>query len=225
MRLTALAVLALPVAIFAADPKPVKEKPLADEQRPEAWLRATERLRHFPRPGEIVNAGIFAHIGDVVETTPEQKAAIVDAIKSYDAALLKKAEAWENDMKALRAEYEAKVIAALPDARRDAAKKTLEYSHAQWTPTLEFEMDLKTKFAQKRNAADAPNVPPEEAEAARKELRAFIKTERQKRVDKDAETTKTLKGMLDAKEVERLSSFDKNREVPVPPQPPTVPKK
>lgn len=204
---------ALSVAAGEA-PKAAADKPLSNEERPADWLRATERLRWLPRPGEIHNAGVLANIGDLVETTSAEKAAIVDALKAYDAALAKKAEQWENDMKALRAEHQAKVVAALPEARREAAKKALEYSQAQWTLPLDFDAKIRTGIVEKFDQAKVPGISPDEASKVRREVRDWIKVERQKEAERNTEVIKNLKAMFDPAEVERLDKFDKNREVP-----------
>lgn len=201
-------------------PNPPAEKQLTTEERPDEWLRATERLRQLPRPGEIRSAGVLVNIGDLIETTPVEKAAIVEATKAYDTALAKKAEQWENEMKTLRAEHQAKVIAAIPEARRDAAKKLLEYSQAQWTLPFEFEARMRTRIAEKFDQANAPSVAAEEANKIRREVRDWIKDQRQKEVTRNAEVMKTMKSMLEPTEAERLDKFDKNRVVPQPPKPP-----
>jgi len=212
---------AMSVWALSGETKPAREKGIAQEERPADWLRATERLRWLPRPGEIHNAGVLANVGDIVETTPEQKAAIVEALKAYDSAILKKAEQWETELKALRAEQQAKVIAALPEARREAARKALEYSQAQWTLPLDFEARLRAAMMEKLDATKSPKTPAEEADTLRREMRDWIKAQRLKESEHNAETIKTLKEMLDPAEAERLKLFDKNREVP----PQTPPKK
>lgn len=204
---------------------PSADKPLTQEERSSEWLIALEKLRILPRPGDIQNAGILANIGDVVETTREQKTAIAAAMKAYDAALVQKTAQWEADMKALRADYEAKVLAVLPEARREAAKKALAYSHEQWVTPFEFEAKLRAEYVDKRLATENKDTPPEEIDAHKKELQTWIKTQRQKANERNIEVAKNLKAMLDPKEAERLSEFDKNKEVPMPPKAPKKDKK
>ena len=187
---------------------------LSQEERSSDWLLAVEKLRSLPRPGDIQNAGIFANIGDIVDTTPEQKAAISAAMKAFEAAMVQKAAQWETEMKAARAEYEAKVIAALPEARRDAAKKALEYSHAQWVAPYEYEAKLRAEFLQRKEKAETKNVPADELAAYRKDFGAWLKAQRQKTQDRNVEISKGLKALLDPREAERLNDFDKNKEVP-----------
>lgn len=204
--------ISLPCLALDAPVKPAplapKEHPLTREERPIEWLMAIERLRQFPRAGDIQNAGVLANIGDIVETTPEQQASIAAQLKAYDAALLEKTKQWESELATLRVEHEAKLVASLPEARRDAAKKALDYSHAQWTTPFDFEVRLRSDFLQKKSAAT-------EADASHKEFVTFIKTQRVKAQEHDAETLKTLKSLLDPKEAERLNFMDKNRVVPV----------
>ena len=191
--------------------------PLTQEERSTEWLLAIEKLRTLPRPGDIQNAGILANVGDVIETTPEQKAAIKAAMKAFDAAMVQKAAQWENEMKAARVEFEAKIVATLPESRRDAAKKALEYSHAQWVSPYDFEARLRAEFIQKREKSEDKTIPQEELDAYRKEFGGWLKAQRQKAQDHNAEVTKNIKAMLDPKEAERLNEFDKNKEVPPPP--------
>lgn len=62
------------VAIIIASTHAADDPPkLTQSERPPQWLAALENLRIQPRPGDIQNAGILVNIGDVVETTPEQK--------------------------------------------------------------------------------------------------------------------------------------------------------
>lgn len=109
-------------------------------------------------------------------------------------------------MKSVRTDYEAKIIAALPEARRNAAMKALEYSHEQWSTPFEFEAKLRGEFIQKKLAS------PADQQTARKELVAWINTEREKARTKNAEIVKTLKSLLEPAEAATLESFDKNRE-------------
>ncbi len=197
--------------------KPV-DKTLTHEERSSEWLIAFEKLRTLPRPGELRTAGIAANIGDVIEITPEQQASIAAALKGFDAAMVQKAAQWETEMKALRADYEAKIVAALPEARRDAAQKALAFSHEQWTVPLEFEARLRAEFIAKKERAEDKKTPPEELAAYRKDFMSWIETQRTKAREKDAETVKNLKALLDPKEAERLSDFDKNKVVPPAPK-------
>ncbi len=191
--------------------------PLTQDERSTEWLLAIEKLRTLPRPGDIQNAGILASIGDVIETTPDQKAAIKTAMKAFDAAMVQKAAQWESDMKAARAEFETKIVAALPEARRDAAKKALEYSHVQWVAPFDFEVRLRAEFIQKKEKSEDKTIPQEELDAYRKEFSTWLKTQRLKAQEHNAEVTKNIKALLDPKEAERLNDFDKNKEVPPPP--------
>jgi hypothetical protein len=192
--------------------------PLVPEERSTEWLIAIEKLRTLPRPGDLQNASVFANIADVIETTPEQKASIVAAMKAYDAAMVQKAAQWESEMKSARAETEAKIVALLPEARRAAAKKALDYSHDQWVTPYDFEARLRADFLKRKEKADDVNVPKDELEAYRKEFMNWLQTQRQKSREKNADVAKNVKALLDPKEAERLSEFDKNKEVPPPPK-------
>lgn len=200
-----------------ADKPPIS--PLVPEERSTEWLVAIEKLRTLPRPGDLQNASVLANIADVIDTTPEQKAAIVAAMKAYDAAMVQKATQWEAEMKAARAETEAKIVALLPEARRDAAKKALEYSHAQWVTPYDFEARLRADFLKKKEKADDVNTPKDELDAYRKEFLTWLQTQRQKSREKNADVAKNVKALFDPKEAERLGDFDKNKEVPPAPAP------
>ncbi|HLX60071.1 MAG TPA: hypothetical protein VKX17_02195 [Planctomycetota bacterium] len=201
-------------SLFAGQDAPPPDKPLTQDERSMNWLIAVERLRTLPRAGDIQTAGILANIGDIVETTPEQKAAIAAALKAYDAALVQKTAQWENEMKAIRAECEAKIIAALPEARRDAAKKALDFSHENWVTPFEFEAQLRAEYIHKKAASENKATPPEELEALKKELQSWIKEQRQKAAKKNSELVEKLRSFFDPKEAARLDDFDKNKEAP-----------
>jgi hypothetical protein len=220
-RIAALLIMAS-TSVFSGQSTAPVDKPLTRDERSNEWLIALEKLRILPRPGDIQNAGILANIGDVVETTAEQKAAIAGAMKAYDAALVQKTAQWEADMKALRAEYEAKVLAALPAPRREAAGKALAYSHEQWVTPFEFEAKLRAEYIEKRLAGENKDTPPEEIEAHKKELQTWIRSQRDKAQEHNKEVVKNLKALLDPKEAERLSEFDKNKELPAKPVPPKI---
>src|SRR5262245_48894297 len=132
--LTALAMLVGPA--FAENLEtPAKPAEKVRSQDPK-WLTAIERLRLQPRPGEISNFAITTDIADIYKLTEEQKTKIAALQDAYDAAILQKAQKWEEESKALRAEYEAKLVEALPEEKREQSKKLLDLSHAHWQPTL-----------------------------------------------------------------------------------------
>ncbi len=198
--------------------KPAMPSPLISEERSTEFLIAVEKLRTLPRPGDIQNAGILANIADVIETTPEQKAAIVALVKAYEIETAQRLAKIEAEMKTLRAETEAKIIAILPEARRSASKKVLDYSHEQWMTPFNFEAQLRADFLARKEKANDKTASNEELDAARKEFMSWLRTQRQKAREKNAEVVTNLGTMLDPKEAERLSDFDKNKEVPETPK-------
>lgn len=213
----ALPAIVLTLNLFSAQaetPKPAPA-PLVGEERSPEWLIAIEKLRSMPRPGDIQNTNVLANITDVIETTPEQKATVLAVMKAYDAAMVQKAAQWETDMKAARAEYEAKVIAALPEAKRDVAKKVLDLSHEQWVTPLEYEAKIRSDFLKKKEKAEAKGTTPEELDAYRKDFMSWLQTQRQKLRERNMTVSKSIKALLDPKEVERLNDFDRNKEMPV----------
>jgi Spy/CpxP family protein refolding chaperone len=194
-------------------PAPATPKPIAADERAVDVRLAFERLRAFPRPGDIQNAGILANIGDVFDLDDNQRAAIRAARQAYDDEVVKKAAQWETEMKALRAASEVKILASLPAAKRETGAKLLNYSHDQWTTPLEIEARLRGEFIDKKLSADKPRADADEADAARKEFQKWVKTESQKVRSKDAETVAAIKAMLTADEILRLEKFDRNRSV------------
>ena len=57
---------------------------------------------------------------------------------------------------------------------------------------------------------------PEELDAYRKDFMNWLQTQRQKLRDRNMAVSKNLKALLDPKEADRLSEFDRNKEMPVP---------
>lgn len=191
----------------------------------ENWIAAIERLRSFPRPGEIVNAGVTAGAADIVKVSPAEEASIDKLVAEYDAAALQKAAKWEDELKALRADYEAKVVAAFPEAKRDTAKKLLDLSHAKWVTPTERDVKFKKEFIEREKAFKLAtrNKPPEETTEAREEIKTWIHDERAKMAKEDEETIAALKALLTPEEVERLERFNRHRPVPTPPPTPAPP--
>ena len=214
--------------IYAADgPNPVQPVPQPApvekiekwEPTPE-WLAAIERLRINPKPGEIENGGLTTGVTEVFELSPAEQQNVDKIVAEYDAELVKKAAKWEEELKAARAEYEAKVIAALPEPKRDAAKKILDFSHAKWTPPLDREQKFKVAFVEREKALreKTKGKTPEEIADAREELRAWVKEERARMTKEDEDLIASLKALLTPEEAQRLDRYNRHRVV-APPAP------
>ena len=222
----ALIALMLSASLFAEEPKPKPPAPAAPapNEPSDAWLAAIERIRAMPLPGEFKNAGLEADLEDVFELNDAAKTEIIKLQSAYNAELLQRAAKWADDEKALRAEYEAKVLQSIPEARRDAAKKALEFSHNSWLPPLErdgnFKKEFSTRVAELRDNRAKLSV--DELNEAREKMHAWVRETRDKLAARDEDTIKQLKALLAADEAERLQKLVHLR----PPEseaPPTAP--
>jgi hypothetical protein len=210
------------VLAIAEEPKPKPAAPAADTN--DAWLAAIERIRAMPFPGEFKNAGLEADLEDVFELNDAAKLEVVKIQNAYSAELLQRAAKWAEEEKALRAEYEAKALQAVPEARREAAKKALEFSHNNWTPTLERDGNFKKEFASRvaELRENRAKLSVDELNEAREKMHAWVRETRDKLALKDEDTIKNLKALLAADEAERLQKLVKLR-VPEQEAPPTAP--
>ena len=222
----ALIAIMLSTVLFAEEPKPkppAAAAPTANEPS-DAWLAAVERIRAMPLPGEFKNAGLEADLEDVFELNDAAKTEIIKLQSAYSAELLQRAAKWADEEKALRAEYEAKVLQSIPEARRDAAKKALEFSHTSWLPPLErdgnFKKEFSTRVAELRDNRAKLSV--DELNEAREKMHAWVRETRDKLAARDEDTIKQLKALLAADEAERLQKLVHLR-APEPEAPPTAP--
>jgi len=190
-----------------------KDKPRADEpgrapavEQGSEWLAAIERLRLLPRAGEIKAAGVSAGLGDIYGLSGETAAKYEALQKDYDAARVKLAAKWEQEAKALRAEQEAKMLQLLPEAKREAAGKTLDFAHAKWVTPLDKETWFCKEYAERRAAVgDARvRVSAEKFEEAKAALVAWVKETRAKMMRQDEDLFKQVREMLGPDEAARL---------------------
>jgi hypothetical protein len=193
-----------------------KENVKADE-RPRAapaelspeWLGAIERLRLLPRPGEIKGSGFVANVA-AVYGVPDESAARCEAVqKEYDAALLKLAAKWEQDAKTLRAEYEPKLVQALPQESREPAQKLLTASNTHWVTPYDRETAFRNEFA-KRSAdlrESKLKITAEEFEEAKGKLQAWVRDTRAKLIQQNADFLKQLREMLGPDNAARLDAI------------------
>ncbi|HYG77753.1 MAG TPA: hypothetical protein VEK08_22295 [Planctomycetota bacterium] len=233
MRILALLIFASSALLLAGEPAPTPRpgiRPdLAGAELDPEWLAIIERIRTLPRPGEIRNIGLTTDVTAVYDLSAEQKAEIEKQVRAYEAELLKLAAKWHQEQIALRSTYEAKVIATLPDAKKENARKVLDFSHTNWITPLDRDEAFKKEFS-KRVADLRENrakLSVDELNAAREEMQAWVKTQRDARIEKDQNVIKQLEAMLTPEEAERLKQFVRFRSEPEPPQketPPAEPK-
>lgn len=197
------------IALAGSDKEPPRG---ANEPNPD-WLAAVERLRALPLPGEIKNASLAAPIGEVFDVPAENKAKLKDLSAAYDAEALKLAARWESELKALRDAHEAKMIQALPEPRRDAAKKVLDFSHQRWVTPTDREASFRKVYSERVNALreQKSKMSAEEyAEAAEKQ-KSWVKEERARMIQQDEDLLKQLREMLAPDDAKRLDPFNRNR--------------
>ncbi len=208
-----------PLTPLVPQPAPVPVEKLEKWEPTPAWLIAIERLRITPKPGAVEQPGLTAGVTEIFELSKTEKENVEKIVADFDAELLKKAAKWEGEMKAARAEYEAKVIAALPEVRRDAAKKLLDFSHAKWAPPLERELKFRDEFVEREKALreKTKGKTPEEIADAREELKSWVKEARTAINKEDEDTINALKALLSADEAQRLDKYNRHRVVPVAP--------
>lgn len=228
MRLVILFQLALVCAsAFAAGAIEEKLPPPPDKlyhhELSTDWLWAIERLRVMPRPGEIrTSEGLAAGVTDIYDLQPTETAQVEKVLADYDAALLQKAAKWETEMKELRAEYEAKVIAALPQAKQAEAKKVLDFSHSKWVTPSEREGKFRNEFAAKAKAfheATKDKSLDEKAEG-QEAISTWVKTERRKMTKEETDLIDAIKALLTPDATQKLEKFNRFNQVPQePPQP------
>lgn len=215
--------LAMSTVLFAAEPKEEKEPPKPDdrrapirmaarEQNPE-WVAAMERLRLLPRAGEIKNVGVTANISDIYDLNASEKAGVAKIQEEFEAALIQRAAKWEEEEKALRAEYEQKLIEALPAAKRENSKKILDFSHTQWVGTLDREARLKRETLERAKAQKTAQqtASVDQLREGRAEMMAWIREQRSKAAEQDEKDLKAIKALMDSDESARLDQANRNR--------------
>jgi len=187
------------------------EAPRAASSEPDPeWLGAVERLRVLPGPGEVKAAGATASLWALYELAPEDTAKCEAIAKEYDAALLKLAAKWLEEEKALRAEHEARLVQLLPEAKRAAARKALEFSHAQWVTPTDREAGFQKEYSEKVREARA-HTKLEELEAARSKVKAWVSERRARMAQREEDVLKQVKEMLGPEEAKRLDQFDRSK--------------
>jgi len=191
------------------------------QEKSTAWILAIDLLRQEPRPGEVINGGISASFVDVFELKDEDKVRVNQLMQEYEEALLKKAAAWDGELRAMRAECENKLLQNVPEGRRAQTQKVLDFSHAQWAEAhgrvlkLDAEYSRRIK-AQKEALATTGN---DDVKNSRNAMLSWLREEHQKWDQRDEATLKAIREMLTPEEAARLEQFDRKRPPAAPPAP------
>ena len=233
MRIAALLLTVLVAApAFAASEKdpapPPPPTPPAKAEKPDtrwditpAMLTAIDRLRLTPKAGEIMNSGITTGVTDVFEVPETAHENVDKLVAAYDADELKLAAKWERELKVLRADYEAKIIAELPEARRDAAKKLLDFSHDKALLPIELEQQFTRELIARSNETRerTKDLSPELQTEGRALLNQWVREQRNKITMEIANVVDGLREFLTPEEVQRLEKFNRHRLASQQPQP------
>jgi hypothetical protein len=236
MRVAALLLIVLIAApAFAANekdpapPPPPTQPPVKAEKADTRWditpamLTAIERLRLTPKAGEIMNSGITAGVADVFDVPEAARGNVDKLVAAYDAEQLKLAEKWESELKALRADYEAKIIAEIPEPRRDTAKKLLDLSHEKALMPIDLEQQFTRELIARSNETHerTKNLSPDQQAEGRALLNQWVREQRNKIATEMANAVDSLREILTPEEVQRLEKFNRHRPVNQQPQPET----
>jgi hypothetical protein len=211
---------------------PVKQPdaPVVDEpsRRPPRWqdaewLGQIDQLRSHPRAGDIHNGPLNANVAEVFEMDDETRKKVKQVMAEYDQAVLDQARRWSKEVETLRADYERKLVEAVPEARREVTRKVLDFSHRNWSSSFQREEQFKKEYKEKSVAIEKELAGVgEDQQDKRREMRqkmsAWVAERRKTLSDPDREAIKQLKAMLTPEEVARLDKFDRSRPI-VAPQP------
>jgi hypothetical protein len=240
--LTALAGLSLSSALFAENEKPVDDVIKTrsglvlknPRERGLEWIGALDRLRAQPRAGEIQNAGVTAYLTDIADVSDEQKAAIQKLLAEYDAAALSQAAKWEESLKALRAQHEAKMLEVLPAERREALGAALKLSHESWVSGCDLRAGLQRGSIERAKKMQQAAAPTDDASRVAHEkwlkeqrllLQKWLKEQSAAAAQKDQEVLAKIRGLLLPDEIRRLEACDADRVVAPPAAKPDAPAK
>jgi hypothetical protein len=190
----------------ARDDEPVRGSSAGPNQ---AWLAALERVRALPGPGQIVVADTRVDLAALHEPAPETAAKLKALGETYQAELLKLAAKWEQDARSLRAEYEAKMIEALPEARREAARAALKLSQERWTTPLDREAAFQREFTERVVGLRARKLQlsAEQYEEESAKIQTWVKQERARIRKQDEELRTQLRGLLAPEEAARFDQL------------------
>lgn len=198
-------------------PGTLERRGVLSPQEKMQWLIAIERIRSLPRPGEIQNGPLNAMVSDIYDLSGNEKEKIARLLEAHHAELLKKAAQWEQEARAIRDAYQIKLIELLPSAKRETAKKLLDFSQSKWISPLEYENNANEAFIAERNKWKAfEEKNPDKKEEARESMKAWSANQKERLRQQEMETLKGLVDMLSTEEAARLDKFNRNRIVPQP---------
>ena len=202
------------------------------------WAALLERLRIQPRAGEINNGTVNATLADIFSDSAEAKTKSSAIAAEYEKILLEKSSNWERDILELRARYETKMLAELPEARREAAQKLLDMSRTKWAEAATRDAAARAEFLERMRNGVRPPVPGVKAVATNPQLpnapgtpaippgvdaSNWMRGERMKAIKQDEESVKAMRELLAADEVARLDHFTRGRaSMPLPAAKPVV---
>jgi hypothetical protein len=161
------------------------------------------RLRDQPCAGEIVAPGLAANAASVFEFKGEDKAKVARLQEAYRAELLRRAAKWEEELNALRAEYETKISALLPEEKREPFRKVLEYSHSRWAANYNYDLAIE------QGLQPLPEKSSPEQQKIRAANIAWVKEQREKQKAESLETAKNIRALLSPDETARLDNLSK----------------
>ncbi len=186
------------------------------------WVTLLERLRIQPRAGEINNGTLNASLVEVFGDSPDAKMKSSALSADYEKALLEKAAKWEGELKELRAQYETKMIAELPEAKRATAQKLLDASRAKWTEASSRDAKTRTEFMERmRNGprVPAPGLKPAVANGQPPALpgqpgtdaTAWMREQRMNAMKQDEQSINEMRGLLSPEDAARFDAHNRSR--------------
>lgn len=219
--LKAIVAVALLSALFVSGGEAPQPPVNAGSALPESprlgWARLLERIRLQPRADELRNGPLAAHVSELFpspEVGPET-AGKVKIIADYDKALLAMAARWETELCVLRAECDAKLIAALPEESRERAQAVLTLSRQKWQESMDRDMKLRSEYFERMRSAprpaSAPATPAGAPALAAQAAAGWMREERAKISQQDLQTAKDLRALLKPEEAERLDRAGRAR--------------
>jgi len=187
------------------------------------WIALLDRLKIQPRPGELAIGSFNASLTDVFAPEPDARTPAAKLLSDYQKDLLEKAQRFENELKALRAEYDAKIVATLPEARRESAQNFLELGRARSADAAVRDAKIRAGFLEKLRQGAAPQPSNSKLAIAAQpgvasgptqpgaEASAWMREERVKAARQDDETAAALRETLNPEEAARFDRFNRFR--------------
>ncbi len=185
------------------------------------FVSALDRIRMQPRAGEVSNGMFSSPLADVFTDSAETKMKVSSVMAEYERALVEQAKKWEKELSDLRAQYDAKIVAELPEARRDAVNKFLSMSREKWSESNARDAATRTEFLERmRKAATAagpirgtgPGTPSNAGSE-------WLAEERTKNANLEDQAVQKMRELLAPDEAARFDRRVRVRPAPRPPMP------